>query len=110
MWVVEATLHPGERNTTARRVCYIDEDTWTILLTDMYDADNNMVKTAAIYNRAVAALPGTLEIAEAFWNTQTGDYCITGNMRVPPYSNEEYLAPQAPSLFDAEQMAASASF
>jgi hypothetical protein len=110
VWVVEATLHPGERNTSARRMCYIDEDTWTILLSDMYDADNNMVKTATIYNRSIGSLPGTWEHSEGFWAMETGDYYLIGSYLSPPYSNAEYLKPQSPETFDPQQMAASASF
>jgi hypothetical protein len=110
VWVVEATLHPGERNTSARRRIYVDEDTWTILLADMYGADGNMVKTAAIYNHTIPSLPCTWEFAEAFWDMDTGDYTIIGSMHAPPYSNSEYLSTQSPELFDPQQMAASASF
>jgi len=109
-WVVEATLHPGDRNTTARRMCYIDEDTWTLLLSDMYGADGNMVKTAVVYNHTIPSLPCTWEYAEAFWDIATGDYNVIGSMRVSPYSNNEYLSPQSPEIFDPQQMAASASF
>jgi hypothetical protein len=110
VWIVEARLHPGERNTTARRMVYIDEDTWMILLADMYDADDNLVKTAAVYNRSVGSLPCTWEVAEAFWDLRAGAYNMIGSMRCPPYDNAEYLKPQSLEMFDAEQMAASSSF
>lgn len=38
VWVVEMTVKQGFRNTDARRLIYVDEDTWNILLCDVYDA------------------------------------------------------------------------
>ncbi|HEX4871899.1 MAG TPA: DUF1329 domain-containing protein [Nevskiaceae bacterium] len=44
VWVVEATLKPGERHTYAKRVFYIDEDSWSIVMIDCYDGQG------ALYN------------------------------------------------------------
>jgi len=110
VWVLEATLHPGERNTSARRMCYIDEDTWFIALADCYDAQDNMVKTTTQYFRCIPSLPGTITIGYATWNTVSSDYTIIGTMKYPPYGQNEYFAKQSPGTFSAEQMAASASF
>lgn len=110
MWVVEATLHPGERNTTARRRLYVDEDTWYALMADCYDSQDKMIKTIVNYNRSVPALPGTIGQGYAIWNLQGDDYSYTGGIMQPPYGHNEYMAPQSPSFFDPEQMAASASF
>ncbi|TLP71527.1 DUF1329 domain-containing protein [Pseudomonas nitroreducens] len=37
VWVVEATLKPGERHIYGTRRMYVDEDTWAIVATDQYD-------------------------------------------------------------------------
>ncbi|HSN68435.1 MAG TPA: DUF1329 domain-containing protein, partial [Thermoanaerobaculia bacterium] len=37
VWVVDATLKPGERHIYKRRTFYIDEDSWQILAMDQYD-------------------------------------------------------------------------
>ncbi len=37
VWVVEATLKEGARHIYKRRTFYIDEDSWQILLADVYD-------------------------------------------------------------------------
>ncbi|MCY1440426.1 hypothetical protein D9M71_567020 [compost metagenome] len=37
VWVLEATLKPNARHIYARRVLYLDEDTWAALLADNYD-------------------------------------------------------------------------
>jgi hypothetical protein len=110
VWVVDATLHPGERNTSARRVCYFDEDTYLMLLTEMYDGNGKMVKTAMCHNRCVPHLPGTLESGYALWDTNSGDYTVIGFIKDPPYNTAEFFGPQDAELFDPQQMAASASF
>src|SRR5204863_9083134 len=38
MWLVEGTLKKGARHLFPKRTFYIDEDTWQILVADMYDA------------------------------------------------------------------------
>lgn len=38
VWEVEANLKPGERHIYAKRVLFIDEDSWQIVLADHYDA------------------------------------------------------------------------
>jgi len=38
VWEVEANLKPGERHVYAKRVLFIDEDSWQIVLADHYDA------------------------------------------------------------------------
>jgi hypothetical protein len=42
VWVVEATLQPGLANVLARRVFYVDEDSWTIAAVDCYDNHNQL--------------------------------------------------------------------
>ncbi|MGI9275294.1 MAG: DUF1329 domain-containing protein [Endozoicomonas sp.] len=42
VWVVEATLKEGERHIYAKRVFYVDEDTWQIVHTDHYDNRGNL--------------------------------------------------------------------
>ncbi|NNF15777.1 MAG: DUF1329 domain-containing protein [Gammaproteobacteria bacterium] len=37
VWVVEATLKPGERHIYGKRVFYVDEDQWQIAVADQYD-------------------------------------------------------------------------
>jgi len=37
VWEVEANLKPGSKHVYAKRVFFIDEDTWTVLYEDAYD-------------------------------------------------------------------------
>ncbi len=42
VWVVEATLARGARHTYKRRTFYIDEDSWQILVADIYDTRDRL--------------------------------------------------------------------
>jgi hypothetical protein len=37
-WVVDARLKPGQAHVYARRVLYLDEDSWSVLLSEAYDS------------------------------------------------------------------------
>lgn len=42
VWVVEATLKPGQGNVFKKRVFYIDEDSWSIAAADCYDSRDTL--------------------------------------------------------------------
>jgi hypothetical protein len=75
VWIVEATLHPGEHNVMARRVLYVDEDTWQIALVDGYDANNELFHVTICYNYLRPELPGLVNPgASMLIDMQTGNY------------------------------------
>ncbi|MCE4056967.1 DUF1329 domain-containing protein [Pseudomonas sp. Au-Pse12] len=45
VWVLEASLKPGNRHVYAKRRFYIDEDTWGAVIADSYDARNHLWRT-----------------------------------------------------------------
>ncbi|MGH8505834.1 MAG: DUF1329 domain-containing protein [Stenotrophobium sp.] len=42
VWKVEANVRPGQRHSSPHRVFYLDEDTWAVIVVDMYDAQGKM--------------------------------------------------------------------
>ena len=65
VWVVEATLRPGTSHIYARRVFYIDEDSWAILATDKYDNRGQLWRYAEQHNENWYNVPmyfGTIEV------------------------------------------------
>ncbi|QIH08855.1 MULTISPECIES: DUF1329 domain-containing protein [unclassified Pseudomonas] len=42
VWVVEATVKADKRHSFAKRVFFFDEDSWSLLHVDMYDAKGNL--------------------------------------------------------------------
>ena len=46
VWVVEATLKPGKRHAQSKKVFYVDEDSWSIVLYEGYDQAGKMMRSA----------------------------------------------------------------
>ncbi|HVT35761.1 MAG TPA: DUF1329 domain-containing protein [Nevskiaceae bacterium] len=63
VWVVEATLKPGQGNVYKKRVFYIDEDSWTITAVDCYDNRDTLWRyqegfvIPLVVDKAVVAAP-----------------------------------------------------
>jgi uncharacterized protein DUF1329 len=51
VWKVEATLKQGMRHEFARRMFYLDEDSWALMVADLYDAQGKLwrVQESSIY-------------------------------------------------------------
>jgi Protein of unknown function (DUF1329) len=110
MWVVDANLVPGIHNVNSRRRLYFDEDTSYGLLGEGYDGGGNLWKAYTMYLECVPSLPGTIEMCTATFQLQTGDYVIDGNNNYMQFSGAQFITPQAPALFEPQEMAAQASF
>ncbi len=107
-WVVEATLHPGERNVLARRKFYVDEDTYAIGVCDAWDGNNNLFKTTHVYNNCQPELPGLVYGNSVNHNLQTDDYVtIAGCWNGDPIF---YVADFPSTDFDPAHMAANAQY
>ncbi len=46
VWVVDATVKPGQHHIYARRTMYVDEDSWQMLISDRYDTRGLLWRTA----------------------------------------------------------------
>ncbi|GMR08161.1 MAG: DUF1329 domain-containing protein [Gammaproteobacteria bacterium] len=78
VWEVEATLKDGERHIYGRRVFYIDEDSWQILVADKYDNRGQIWRISeghAINYYDVPILWTTLEVHH---DLQSGRYLVLG--------------------------------
>jgi hypothetical protein len=49
VWVVEATLKPGQHHPYGRRVFYVDEDTWFALASDEYDEHGELLRAVFVF-------------------------------------------------------------
>ncbi len=95
VWQVEATLAPGERNVLARRMVYVDEDTYTIGLTDAWDANGNLFHVNHVFQWVRPEVSGSMYLNNAIYNLQTDDYAVTSgpfNEQAHPsvYYNKHY--------------------
>ena len=65
VWVVEATLKTGQRHIYSKRTFYVDEDSWTALAADSYDARGELFR-------------GTFAFSSPSWDVQANN--TTTNM------------------------------
>jgi hypothetical protein len=78
VWVVQATLKPGEKHIYSRRVFHLDEDSWQIAVAESYDAQGRLWRvneTHAINYYEVPVLWSTLEV---YHDLLSGRYLVSG--------------------------------
>lgn len=111
VWIVEATLHQGERNVLPKRRFYIDEDTWMVGVNEAWDANGNLFKVGMNYNLVRPDLPGVINLNTSVHNLQTGDFVTLGgiwNQQADPVLK---FADSIPAeVFDSENLAAAAQY
>lgn len=89
VWVVEANVRPGAVHRYKRRTFYLDEDSWQILLVDLYDNSDRLwrwqeVHTVMAYDRAVL-----MPVFETIHDLISGRYWFQGLDRGDPEVAEQ---------------------
>jgi hypothetical protein len=111
VWIVDATLHEGERNVAPHRRFYIDEDTWNAVLADEWDAQGNIWRMSMVFNYVVPTLPGTIYGTLALYDLQTGQYVLNNSPYADPkYGTPPNFQPNAASQFNPNALAAQSQF
>ncbi len=78
VWVVDAKLREGTSHIYGRRVFFIDEDSWTILVADHYDKRGTMWRLGESYTINFYENPLTFGTVDAVYDLQNGRYVIVG--------------------------------
>ncbi len=78
VWVVEATLRPGERHVYKKRVFYIDEDSWSVLVVDQYDNRDQLWRVSEGHAMNFYNVPAIWTAAEVHTDLQAGRYLVMG--------------------------------
>ena len=66
VWVVEATLKPGKRHIYSKRRFYLDEDSWGIMTTVMYDGRGQLFRS--IHCTTVQDYDYPVPNTEGYWS------------------------------------------
>lgn len=74
VWVVEATLKPGLRHIYAKRIFYIDEDSWAIAHADQYDGRGDLWRVRELFLVTAYDAPTTSGAAEVMYDLQARRY------------------------------------
>ncbi len=78
VWVVEATLKPGEKHIYSRRTFYVDEDSWQIAVAESYDAQGRLWRVNEAHALSYYEVPVLWTTLEVFHDLQAGRYLVTG--------------------------------
>ncbi len=80
VWVVEANLKQGERHIYAKRRFYVDEDSWSIALSDQYDGRGQLwrVGEAMLTQDYKQQVPWYA--LESLYDLISGRYAVSGMM------------------------------
>lgn len=94
VWVVEATVKEGWRNTFSKRVFYMDEDTWTPVVADLYDTKGNLYRFQENHTFMAPEMPGCVTAAD-FYHDLNADRYVADSIIVGPgradYAAEEVV-------------------
>lgn len=97
-WVVEAALKPGQRHTSPKSRYYVDEDTWTVVMGERYDANGQLARVPFTVPMVMTDAPGTIVVSFGTYDLVSGGTYVNGlvNERkahfkvVPPYADAKF--------------------
>ena len=78
VWVVDATLKEGVSHLYKRRTFYIDEDTWSTVVTDKYDTRGDLWRMAEQHSINFYNVPMYYDTLEVHYDLQSGRYLAMG--------------------------------
>jgi hypothetical protein len=91
VWVVEATLKPGKRHIYHKRTFYLDEDSWTALAADQYDANGKLYRASFAHMAPSYDANTPNSETQVFYDLTSGVYNISFLMG--PYDGIRYTNP-----------------
>jgi hypothetical protein len=78
VWVVEAEVKPATSHLYKKRVFFIDEDSWAILVTDKYDGRDQLWRVSEEHSINFYDVPMTYPAMEVHHDLQAGRYIVMG--------------------------------
>lgn len=103
VWVVEADVIPGQSHIYPKRVFYIDEDSWQILLEDMYDTRGEFWRTSESYAVVFYQVPVLINLLQVHYDLQSRQYVVL-NMSNEEKSLIEWDIDLKPSYFNPQNL------
>jgi hypothetical protein len=78
MWVIDATLKEDTKHIYPRRTFYLDEDSWQILIVDIYDKDGQLWRVSEGYVINYYEVPLTWTTLQVHYDLYLGRYYVNG--------------------------------
>jgi hypothetical protein len=107
VWVVDAQLKAGKRHQIPHKRLYLDEDTWTAVLADGWDANGQLWKSYWQWLMTMSDAPGALPTSFGSYDLLSGAYLAENLMGS---RQTQYAIPAqglSNDMFTADAMAAS---
>ena len=104
VWVVEATVKPGQRHAVARRMFYQDEDTWGTSVMEGWDASGAMWKASVNPAYLLPDMPGVMASYTDFqYNLLTQTYSAR-NLMFDPEAQMRFEDPLPLSYYSPDSL------
>ena len=78
VWVVEGALKPDKRHIYSKRTFYLDEDSWTAVASDQYDARGQLFRSSFAFQSQSYDVQAPFDTTFAIYDFNSGAYNITG--------------------------------
>ncbi|MDR3416359.1 MAG: DUF1329 domain-containing protein [Nevskia sp.] len=101
VWVLEGRCRPTQSCGWPRRTLYLDEDSWQVLLGELYDGDDRLAQLQEVHTLMAYDQPLLLPALETVYDLPSGRYLATGMNNQGP---ETAFAPPAADAFDPDEM------
>jgi hypothetical protein len=86
VWVVEGVLKQGEKHVYAKRVFYVDEDSWQIAVAESYDDEGQLWRVNEAHALNLYEVPVLWDTLQVYHDLNARRYAVNGldNGRNPP--------------------------
>ena len=102
VWVVEATLKDGMRHIYKKRTFYIDEDSWQVAVTDIYDNRDELYRVGVAHGINYYDVPTQWSTLEVFHDLQSRRYIAMGLDN--EHNMYDFVTPQAHKNFTSSAL------
>ena len=95
LWTVEGRCKPTEHCAYPRRTLYLDEDSWQVLLADLYDRQDRLAMLQEVHTLLAYDQPALLPVAETYHDLLGGRYAVSGLSNAEAEARYLDLPPEA---------------
>ncbi len=88
VWVVEATVKPGKRHIYVKRFFYLDEDSWTAIASDQYDARGQLYRGSFAFMAPAYEVPAPTADNIMTYDLVAGSYSVVVGNFAAYYGNK----------------------
>lgn len=96
VWVLQGRCRPEQSCQWPRRTLYLDEDSWQVLLAELYDRDDRLAVLQEMHWLMAYDQPAPLPVLQVVYDLVNGRYLATGMNNQAPETR--FIRPELDSL------------